>query len=194
MANKSAVRNELHNKTVLTILDGLDKLEEKGYDRDHFKRVHGGELPEITFNLKGKTAGQVRYWHSGSQRTVIRYNLDIACAPENFETFLTRTVPHEVAHLLALAYFPQERGHGRYWKYVMRLLGVPANEITRCHDYSNVKSARKSMKYAYACGCDGKEHWVSSIRHNRSQSDHTRYHCTVCRTTITWTGKEEERY
>ncbi|MBS1201819.1 MAG: hypothetical protein H6R22_328 [Chromatiaceae bacterium] len=108
--------------------------------------------PEICFDLRGRTAGQVRFGRG--RPCMIRYNLVLL--RENTDAFLAETVPHEVAHLIAFArYGSRIRPHGSEWRAVMEYLGAEP----------------------YHCGC--RNHRLSSIRHNRVLAGYT-YLCRRC--------------
>ena len=131
---------------------------------------------DIRFDLRGKSAGQARIPYRG--RPVIRYNPQLLW--ENGERFLSRTVPHEVAHIIAQRlYGARIRPHGKEWQAVMLLFGA---DPSRCHDYdiSHV-TTRRLTHYAYHCAC--REHALTSIRHKRILAGQT-YYCNVCRRTL----------
>lgn len=127
---------------------------------------------EIRFDLRGKTAGQVRIRARGHY--LIRYNLELL--KRGGADFLKRTVPHEVAHVLAYhQHGPNIRPHGREWQRIMRQLGA---EPTRCHDYDVTGLGTRQLRYfAYHCGC--MDHRLSSIRHNKVAKGQ-RYLCRRC--------------
>lgn len=124
--------------------------------------------PTVTFDLKGRAAGQAR------TDNVIRFNKVLL--QENVDTFLETTVPHELAHILALKLFGTF-AHDKYWKHVMVKLGA---EPKRCHSYDTTNSRTRSVKkeYLYKCGC--KTHMLTSIRHNRIQKENVAYRCASC--------------
>ena len=101
--------------------------------------------PRVKTDLRGTTAG-LAY----SMYNLIRYNA--ALAKDNEEAFFARTVPHEVAHLVADFYFGERCNHGPKWKYVMnQVFGL---EATRCHSYDvSGHRMRRVMRYKYQCGC-----------------------------------------
>lgn len=135
-----------------------------------------GSMPnariEIRFDLRGKTAGQVRIRARGQY--LIRYNLELL--KRGGADFIQRTVPHEVAHVLAYHHHgPNIRPHGHEWQRIMRQLGA---EPTRCHDYDvSGLGARQLQYYHYHCSC--MEHQLSSIRHNKVAKGQ-RYLCKRC--------------
>jgi SprT protein len=135
-----------------------------------------GQIPkasiEVRFDLRGKTAGQVRIRARG--QFLIRYNPDLL--KRGGADFLDRTVPHEVAHVLAYhRHGPNIRPHGPEWQRIMRQLGA---EPTRCHDFDvSGLSARRLQYFDYHCGC--MEHQLSSIRHNKVGKGQ-RYLCRRC--------------
>lgn len=94
-------------------------------------------LPKTEYNIRGSSAGQVRYTREGVER--LRFNLTLA--KQNLNEFLTRTVPHELGHILAFYRHGPKAGHGQGWKQACKDLGM--KEITRCHNYKVPRSARK---------------------------------------------------
>ena len=130
--------------------------------------------PVIRFDLRGQAAGQVRWRHG--ERPLLRYNLAIAQRHE--ADFLTRTVIHEVAHLVTAACHGRTRPHGPEWRAVMAYLGIP--DAKRCHDYTLDDTAvRRQRRWAYLCDCSS--HSLSTTRHNRIQASAAHYHCRRCR-------------
>lgn len=127
---------------------------------------------EIRFDLRGKSAGQVRICLGG--RSLIRYNLELL--KRGGGDFLAETVPHEVAHVLAYQrHGPGIRPHGPEWRRIMCALGA---EPRRCHDYDvSGLQARTLHYFDYHCGCMA--HRLSSIRHNKVAKGQ-RYLCTHC--------------
>lgn len=132
--------------------------------------------PQIRFDLRGRAAGQVRCGSRGPW--VIRYNPVLMQA--NAEDFLSTTVPHEVAHLVAYARYGRRiRPHGPEWRSVMRFYGVVPE---RCHRYdlSDV-SGRTLRQFDYHCSC--RDHRLSSIRHHRVLAGRA-YLCRRCATPL----------
>lgn len=119
----------------------------------------------VIFNIKGAVAGQACY-----NKNLIRYNPVLAA--ENFQTFLTRTVPHEVAHFVARWVY-DDHGHKSGWKIVMRRFGV--KDIGRCHSY-DTRNTR--VTFTYKCACSTTQ--FTKNRHTRSQDDRT-YFCRKCK-------------
>lgn len=102
----------------------------------------------IQYDLRGTTAGKAYYGQALVKLNPILFH-------ENTEDFIKNTIPHEIAHLLAVSIYGWSgRGHGPVWKDVMRKLGCnPA----RCHNYDveNAKVKRKSnvtMGFCSKCG------------------------------------------
>ncbi len=137
----------------------------------HFGRDAPSVL--INFELKGQAAGMVRFPASGKAQ--IRYNAVLLT--ENAEDFLKRTVPHEVAHVIARTYHGGKiRPHGAEWQSVMGFFNA---EPSRCHSYDISRSStRKLRRFRYACHCS--EHLLTSIRHKRSLAGQ-RYRCRKCK-------------
>jgi SprT protein len=99
-------------------------------------------MPEILYDVCGTTGGYVL-------KGRVHYNERLAA--ENFQDYLDNTIPHETAHYIQRKLYPFSKAHGAEWKYVMRILGVPA---TRCHEYNteNVK-VRHVQKFEVTCNC-----------------------------------------
>lgn len=132
--------------------------------------------PQVRFDLRGQTAGQALIGRDGRAR--IRYNDQLL--RENGQAFLDRTVPHEVAHIVAhRLHGPRIRPHGAEWKAIMALFGA---DTARCHAYDTSRStARRVQRHAYRCSC--REHQLSSIRHNRARRGQG-YLCRHCGETL----------
>lgn len=137
----------------------------------HFGRSF--PIPKIEFNLRGRAAGRAHY-----SENLIRLNTHLF--RENENEFIARTVPHELAHLIAYQVFGREgTGHGHNWRFVCRVLGM--TDVTRCHHYKNVIPARirkKMPRFAFLCNC-ATPHRVTSIKVKRMQQG-TRYRCVRC--------------
>jgi len=108
--------------------------------------------PPVVFDLRGTTAGIAITTRDFFQivPSKIRYNLGLA--RENLESFVSKTIPHEVSHLVANVHFGKNCGHGREWKYVMqKVFGIEPN---RCHQY-DVRNhrARQTKVHVYRCAC-----------------------------------------
>jgi len=127
----------------------------------------------IRFDLRGCNAGMARF--EPGKPPEIRYNATLLT--DNPDDFLTQTVPHEVAHVVARALFGANvRPHGIEWKGLMGWFGV---EPTRCHDYDVSRSQiRRLQRFPYRCAC--RRHWLTSIRHNRVLAGQT-YYCRACK-------------
>ncbi|WP_428607421.1 SprT-like domain-containing protein [Sedimenticola sp.] len=127
----------------------------------------------IQFNLTGKAAGMALFPHRSTP--VIRYNTLLLI--ENQEDFLRRTVPHEVAHVVARRFFGQKiKPHGAEWREVMQLFGA---EASRCHNYDISRASRRRLKrFNYRCDC--RTHRLSSIRHKRVLQGQ-QYLCIDCK-------------
>ncbi|MBP6242609.1 MAG: SprT-like domain-containing protein [Chromatiaceae bacterium] len=127
---------------------------------------------EIRFDLRGRGAGQVRRQAVGVW--LVRYNPVLL--GRHGEDFLARTVPHEVAHIMAF----RRHGlgiqpHGPEWRAMMQLFGVAPE---RCHDFDvSGLQTRTLNRYPYQCGC--RSHLLTSIRHHRILRGQ-RYLCGTC--------------
>ncbi|MCC6716118.1 MAG: SprT-like domain-containing protein [Gammaproteobacteria bacterium] len=121
----------------------------------------------VCLDLKGMAAGQVQF-----RTRRLRYNLAIAAQAPG--TFLSTTVPHEVAHIVChLRHGHGIRPHGPEWRSVCLALGGTGE---RCHGFA-AQPARRLQRYDYACGC---RRWsLTSIRVRRIRSGMI-YHCRAC--------------
>lgn len=142
------------------------------------------QRPIVNLNLRGTTAGMAL---RRSFEWEIRYNKQLF--EENKDKFSKRTVPHEVAHVVANQLAGGRiKPHGPWWKNVMRSFGC---EESRCHSYdvSNVKQKRSSVarQYSYSCNC--RTMMFTSIRHKRSQEyGGGFYRCNHCGTSMKYNG------
>jgi len=137
--------------------------------------------PEVSFDLRGATAGQACY-----SKWTIRINAVLLV--ENWDTIFDRTIPHEVAHLVARGLYSKYgriKPHGREWKSVMRKFG---KEPSRCHSYdvSNSTARTVARDYIYKCPC--KTYDLTIIRHRRMQSGRRKYSCPRCHTPLQYIG------
>jgi len=129
-------------------------------------------IPAVRFDLRGKCAGQVRT--TDSRGFLIRYNAQLL--QRHPRTFLSRTVPHETAHVVAFGLFgPRIPPHGQEWRAIMTFFGASPE---RCHSYDvEGLQTRRLRQYEYHCDCS--IHHLTSIRHNRASSG-TVYLCKQC--------------
>jgi len=96
---------------------------------------------------------------------------------ENYKEFCERTIPHEVAHIIAFQIFGT-KGHDYAWRRIMNDFGC---DSTRCHSYDTENSTVRTIKkqYPYKCGCT--THMLTKIRHNRSiKHGGEAYRCRKC--------------
>jgi predicted SprT family Zn-dependent metalloprotease len=104
--------------------------------------------PTITYDLRGRTAGQA--WCG---LNLIKINAVLLV--ENVDEMLSRTVPHELAHIATAVIYPEamkrgfaskRRPHGAEWQSIMHALGADAS---RCHTMDTSNSAVKRTNRAY---------------------------------------------
>jgi len=109
---------------------------------------------------------------------------------EKPEDYFEYVVKHEMAHAIVneiYGYNPFIKPHGREFKRVCRVLGIPGTATTdkfSDSEYLKVKKSksRKRKEYEYTCNC-GRKHILTSIRHNRVKKG-TNYICTECRSRL----------
>jgi SprT protein len=139
--------------------------------RDRWGTATEFVTPTVTYDLKGKTAGQARL-----KSNEIRINLGLLLAPETAEEMLKQTIPHEVAHLVHHKLYPHDREwHGYYWRRIMIAFGLSPD---RCHDMPT-KPARNTRKFHYFCKC-GEVYTVGLVRHKRIQHQSASFYCKYC--------------
>lgn len=132
----------------------------------------------IRYDLRGKAAGQLVMSRRAFRRTKPEFRFNKAMLERYGQEFIDQVVPHECAHLVAFSvYGTQIKPHGREWKSVMR--EVYGLEPAVTHQFE-VQSARDIKRYSYACACEGKEHALSSIRHNKVVKGTANYLCKSC--------------
>lgn len=116
-------------------------MESSGVDMD---------IPVIKFsNRMSTTAGKAVYNRDGSTELVFSIPIFMN---NDFEHYMGRTVPHEVAHILAYGIYGELCGHDRRWKAVMtKYCGIQRQSITRCHTYKVERRTTKSYKIKCPC-------------------------------------------
>jgi SprT protein len=142
----------------------------------HYKRAF--PFPTLSFDLRGRTAGQAVHRQNGIEKFHIRLNAQLF--KENQNEFITRTIPHELAHLISFrVYGSAGLGHKTLWKGVCRVLGM--KDVTRCHRYKVTPAwtRRKLERFNFGCGCQ--VHFLTKIRARRIQLGTRSYRCKACK-------------
>lgn len=140
------------------------------------KKIAAGKgytFPEfgVRFDLKGSCAGRACYKNG---EHYVRFNLEIA--KDNLNTFVKRTVNHELAHVLQHRFSLGSKPHGKEWKHFCKVL--TGSEMPRCHSYEVSHLTRRRRTYLYTCGC--RDHEITSIKHRRIISGMYSYWCKSC--------------
>ena len=154
----------------------------------HYAGMYNYEPIPVDFTVTGRTAGVFR-----PKFVTIGYNEDIAA--RNYEAFIARTVPHEVAHYID---FMNNGGrtrqhldgrrdmHGKYFRAIMVNLGVTDTKAK--HNYTGITRKKGAQRrWEYDCGCQ--THSIATVTHNRIQKGASRI-CKTCKNSIKFTGKE----
>ena len=134
-------------------------------------------LPEIRFDIRGACAGQAVFLRTGRrEETRIRFNPQLL--RQDPEEFFGQVVAHECAHVIARRIYGRRiKPHGDEWRYVMQeVLGVEP-KVRHTMDVAHLPRRR----HLYLCGCQERQHALSSVRHNRIQSGQQVYLCRECR-------------
>lgn len=125
------------------------------------------KMPTVSFDLRGKTAGQA-YLNKNHVR------LNAVLLNENAANFIEQIVGHEVAHLAThCKYGPDVDGHGPEWRGMMVAFGLEPN---RCHSLDVTNSA-VGKTYAFMCGCT--KHALSARRYHKALRG--AYKCNRCK-------------
>jgi len=142
----------------------------------------GGVCPSVRFDIKGTHCfGQARYIENA-----VRFNFTVA--KQNYEEFVKRTVPHEVAHIMQHKLSLRSKPHGYDWAKVMRFFGTPPDRCNSNYNMEGIAPARKTQKFAYKCNGCAKEYSVGKKVHNKIQNG-SNYFCRKCRSRISYMGK-----
>ena len=134
------------------------------------------KMPRIDFSLKGRCAGQ--YIFHAFKGQSLRFNVEMAV--QNGQAFIDRTVPHEVAHLVAFHLYGPRVNHGYEWQNIMTQYFN--TDPSRCHTYdmTNV-TVKRQRRFEYKCDC--KTFQITTVRHNKMRRGKT-YTCRSCREPI----------
>jgi len=112
--------------------------------RDMFPAFRYAPNVRVYFYETGRSAGMAH----GDMR--IGYNLHIFA--QDLERFINDTIAHEIAHIVCM-YTRTDRGHGKTWKRVCRMLGGNGQ---RCYASDTIKPkmirTRKTYEYIASCG------------------------------------------
>ncbi|WP_250657232.1 SprT-like domain-containing protein [Alkalimarinus coralli] len=147
-------------------------------------------VPDVRFDLRGKSAGQARFEYGRAYglvkkaKPVIRFNRLLM--EENPLAFVNEVAPHEAAHVIANQLYGRNiKPHGPEWQMIMRSVLNVEPSVTHQFDIS-----RASPKpYVYQCKCPGLTHSLSAIRHNRVQRQKSSYLCRKCSSRLDYTGQ-----
>lgn len=171
---------ELQRKVIAAVEVSVEKA------RDYFKKPL--IVPEVRFDLRGKSAGQARFevqrsWGGNKSHATIRFNRLLM--QENPQAFIDEVAPHEAAHVIAHQLFGTRiKPHGQEWKMIMRTVLNRDPVVTHRFDI-----ARASPKpWLYQCHCPEVKHELSTIRHNRIQRQQTSYMCRQCKAPLSYIG------
>ena len=125
-------------------------------------------FPSVVYRKRGTTAGTADYYKN-------QIDLNPVLLMDNIDAFLSRTVPHEMAHLITGIVYPhtnyasygkKRSPHGSEWKSVMRVLGA---DPSRCHNYDISTVKKERVSYEYICEKCGTSIEMSTRAHNKQQ-------------------------
>ena len=136
------------------------------------------QMPKIVYEKRGTTAGTA----CPGTWTI---DLNAVLFTENVEAFLSRTVPHELAHLIhskiePSAHYGQKREiHGHGWQRVMAVLGA---DSSRCHSYDTTNSRQQKTvtRFHHECTVCGQTVEVGAKHHRSIQQGISNIYHTTC--------------
>lgn len=108
---------------------------------------------EVTFKLRGKTAGK-------ASARKLWFNVEIATL--NFDEFIRNVIPHEIAHTVCFLRTALGENHDLGWRRICLALGGSG---TTTHEMK-ANYANGSFLYLASCGTEVE---LSKVRHNRIQ-------------------------
>lgn len=154
-------------------------------------------MPSVLYTSATGVAGSAAYWN-----WTIKLSAPLLMDPANVDEMINETTPHELAHLVTHAVYPEvsDRGpmtmtrrgnfkrgkrevHGPHWQEVMRVMG---REPNRCHTMKlseeslHAGKVRERLRYDWLCtGCNT----VIQLgpKHNRYQEQHGGVQHKTCR-------------
>ena len=155
------------------VLREVERLIEKANVR--YAEHANMEMPHVSFDLRGTTGGMA---YPGRWEI----NLNAALMVDNWDHYMSDTIPHEVAHLVVHRLWGTETrrtrtgkvqriSHGDKWKSVMRMCFNV--EPKRCHqmDVSKTRQAKRPQtKHQYRCNCCGAMVPVGPKHHKKLQN------------------------
>lgn len=119
------------------------------------------QTPRIVWYQRGRAAG-LAY----PAQCLIRLSLPLSL--QNPQELLHDTLPHELAHIVAVRlHYPQRiRPHGKEWQAVCE--GLVGHRLQRTHqmDVRTLK-ARRTRYIRFIDAGTGEEHWISMVRVRR---------------------------
>lgn len=153
-------------------METLARAETKRY-LEIAREIFKVDIPDIPvlFDIKSANmAGQACY-----SPLRIRYNTPMMVL--NGMNFINRTVPHEVAHIVAKIVYGRCQKHNANWRRVYEKIG--GTNVSRCHNYDTAGIVGKTKtKYDYRCGC--MTHSVGPKIHKNIQTGARSYTCRLC--------------
>lgn len=122
-------------------------------------------------------------------------NLDLELLEEFGDLYIDLIVVHEFAHAVVEEKYPFEKygnaikPHGKEFKEVCKLFGIPGSRKTNGFENSNVLQNRvieknKKREYIYKCNCKTGSHYLSKYQHKQVTSNEANYSCGICKSIL----------
>lgn len=143
--------NELKKQVRYKVMECLT-LADEHFDFDEFSE--NVVNVEVLFNLRGDTVGVFQFGKRkryGKVIEIFNYKLrfNLAYMRLDINEYLKNTVPHEVAHLVALHIDMNSKPHGELWKEICITLGGNGK---RLNNYFSVDTIYKDKVKCTGCG------------------------------------------
>lgn len=139
-----------------------------------FRNLGCPELIEKTSvvwnNRYTSRAGTATYVKNGKSLIELSNKLFRQATPEQ----RYQTAVHEACHIVADHVVSRREGHGSYWKFLMRRMGLQSK---RCHDIDVTVGRRQ--RYATICDCGSKLDFGPTV-HQRLLKG-CKYRCCKCK-------------
>lgn len=145
-------------------------------------------VPEILFDLKGATAGQLITRTITRSKKVYQIRLNHRLMKDNMTFFLDQVLPHEIAHMVVdRVYGARVKPHGIEWQSVMRQCFRV--DPARCHSLEVEPARQHRRDYIYRCDCQ--QHEFTARRHKNAQKG-SQYICRTCGSELMYEGLRSE--
>lgn len=140
------------------------------------RKLFNVEIPDVPVSFDIFSAGMAGQACYSPVR--IRYNSPMMHL--NGDDFINRTIPHEVAHIVAKYVYGRCQKHNPNWRHILRRIG--GTDLNRCHTMNTegLGTKRARASFNYWCGCPVPIS-VGPKVHANIQNGIKGYSCRTCR-------------